>query len=111
MVQYKSGWWRKKVDEDPFTFDPLDDMCKVALGVLGVPLSDFKTWTVYQYKLAVDGHKAKQNETWAMVKTQAYYSLIAMQGSKNIKWEDIALPIDKPKEKKRVKWRKITMQE
>jgi hypothetical protein len=83
-------------------------MCKVALGVLGVPLTDFKTWTVNHYKLAVDGYRVKQNETWAMVKTQAYYSLIAMQGSSKIRWEDIKLPIDEPEEKKRAKWRKIT---
>lgn len=86
-------------------------MVKVALGVLGVPLLDFLQWTVNDYFLAITGYQIKRKDQWEMVRMQSYYSLVAMQGSKGITYDDIRVPTDEKesyKDKKRVKWRKVT---
>lgn len=85
-------------------------MCKVALGVLGVPLSDFLLWTVKDYLLAVDGYNKKERSEWLKVQTMCYYSVVSFQGSKGISFDDIATPFNEKKDyrdKKRAKWRKL----
>jgi hypothetical protein len=84
-------------------------MCRVALGCIGACLSDFLTWTVRDYQLAVEGYEIKQRQEWERARMVSYYSVIAMQGSKEIKYSDIKTPIDEKdsaKGKKRVKWQK-----
>jgi hypothetical protein len=86
-------------------------MWRVASGVIGASLTDFLTWTVKDYQLAVEGYKIKQREEWEKARMISYYSVIAMQGSAKIKYSDIKTPIDEQesaKGKKRVKWQKRT---
>jgi hypothetical protein len=85
-------------------------MWRVASGVIGASLTDFLTWTVKDYQLAVEGYKMRQRDEWERARFVSYYSVVAMQGSKNIKYQDIKTPFDEQdtaKDKKRVKWRKL----
>jgi len=82
-------------------------MVKVAIGVLGVSLSDLLTWTIYDYKLACEGYELKQQQEWEKIRTISYYSLVSINGSKGINYKDVHIPTDKQEEKKRIKWRKI----
>lgn len=86
-------------------------MCKVALGVLGASLLDFRLWSVNQFYLAYQGYKDKRKEDWEMTRTLSYYSMIAFRGSNDWTYENTVIPIDKMsntyKDKKRAKWRKI----
>lgn len=85
-------------------------MWRVASGVLGASLVDFLTWTIKDYQLALEGYKIRQREEWERARMISYYSVVAMQGSKNIRYSDIKTPLDDKetsKGKKRAKWRKI----
>lgn len=85
-------------------------MVRVAVGVMGVPLSDLLTWTVRDYQLACEGYQIRNKEEWERTRTLSYYTLVSIAGSKGIQYKDITLPIDEnsAKDKKRVKWRRLT---
>jgi hypothetical protein len=85
-------------------------MCGVALGVLGVPLSDFLTWEIDDYVMALKEYRRAKDEEWEMVRWTGYYSLISFNGSDKVNPKDVWLPIDPIptfNDKKKAKWRKL----
>jgi len=82
-----------------------DDVDSVAFGVLRIPYTDLGLMNLRQLTLAVKAHQGVVKDQWEMVRTNAYFSLIAFNGSKKIKYDDVRLPTDPPKE---IKLSKVT---
>ena len=63
---------------------------------------DFQRFSLKDLMRAVNGYRNGVKEQWEMVRVQAAYSIAPHHDSKkgSLKFEDITLPIDKPKKYK-----------
>jgi len=82
-----------------------DDVDGLAFGVLRIPYSELNAMNLRQIILAIKSHRNEVSEKWEMVRCQSYFSLVAMNGSKKVKYDQVRLPIDPPKE---IKLSKVT---
>ena len=77
-----------------------DRFYEAALGVLRLRREDFLKLTPREFLLTHRGHRIREKEEWLKIKTIGYFSLVAVNGSDKIKFNELTVPTDeraKPK--------------